>query len=94
MVHSQEEEEGGEVGPLQVNREGEGEAVVVGAVDHSLGAEAVVARLCCPIEGGEEVVVVVVEEVLRDLGEEVEGVAVKVEVEVPQLSDSVQWHPG
>lgn len=86
VVHSLEEEEG-EVGRLQVNQEGE--AVVVGAVDHHLGAAvgaaAVVALLCCPVEG-EEVVV----EVLRNLGEEVEGVV----AEVPRPSDSVQWRPG
>lgn len=83
VVHSREEEVG-EVGRLQVNQEGEA-VVVEGAMDHYLGAAVgVVVLLCCPAEG-EEVVV----EVLRDPGEEVEGV-----VEVPQPSDSVQWLPG
>lgn len=89
VVHSleEEEEEEGEVGRLQVNQEGE--AVVVGAVDHYLGAAVgvVAVLLCCPAEGEE-----VVAEVLRDLGEEVE---VEEDVaEVPQPSGAVQWRPG
>lgn len=84
MVHSLEEEEG-EVGRLQVNREGE--AVVVGAEDRYLGVAVgvvvvVVVLLCCQAEGVEVVV-----EVLRDPGAEVEGVVEGVVAEVPQSSD-------
>lgn len=83
MVHSLEEEEG-EVGRLQVNREGE--AVVVGAEDRYLGVAVgvvvVVVLLCCQAEGVEVVV-----EVLRDPGAEVEGVVEEVVAEVPQPSD-------
>lgn len=90
-VHSREEEVG-EVGRLQVNQEGEA-VVVEGVMDHYLGAAVgvVVVLLCCPAEEVEEVVVV---QVLRDPGEEVEGVVEEVVVEVPQPSYSVQWLPG
>lgn len=93
VVHSLVEEEG-EVGRLQVNREG-GEAAAA-AVDHCLGAAegaAAVVLLCCPAEGEEEEVVVVV--VLSDPGGEVEGVGgEEVAAEVPQASGSARWRPG
>lgn len=89
-VHSLEEEEG-EVGRLQVNRE-EGEAAAA-VVDHYLGAvegAAVVVLQCRPAEGEEEVVVV-----LSDLGGEVEGVGEEeVAAKVPQPSGSARWRPG
>lgn len=90
MGHSLEEGEE-EVDQLQVGQEGEAE--VVGVVDHHQGEEVAVAVAvlpCCPAKGEEAEGVAV--EVLRGLvgEEEVEGVVVQKALELSQPLDLVQ----